>query len=76
MGSQDHLPKLHAVVTYVSDGAATGVFLKNHFGLEAPADQPGTYLSGDRPLFISSTRVTVIDPIGLRLHFVEQDQTM
>lgn len=47
MGSQDHLPKLHAIVTYVSDVAATGVFLKNHFGLETPVDQPGTYLLGD-----------------------------
>jgi len=76
LGNQEHLSKLHAIVTYVSDVAATGVFLKNHFGLEAPVDQPGTYLSGDPPLFISSTRVTVTEPVDLHLHFVDQNQTM
>jgi catechol 2,3-dioxygenase-like lactoylglutathione lyase family enzyme len=45
--SQDYLPKLHAIVTYVRDVAVTSAFLKNHLGLESLVDQSDTYLLGD-----------------------------
>jgi catechol 2,3-dioxygenase-like lactoylglutathione lyase family enzyme len=38
---------LHAAETYVRDVAATGAFLRKHFGLKELSGRPGTYLLGD-----------------------------